>query len=460
MFERERERERERAELMNENEVEREAAAKLAARFSSVFERMSAEENKEVELSELAASPASDKDADDQETGMRDAEMKNTTTATAMKINTDDASDGSEESEDILARRTMRKVSWRVLPLIGFAVSISQVEKVNISLAAEGIMRDLSLDAQQFGLATSLYFIPYATLEVPCALLAKRLGPRRGLGLLALVFGGVSMCTAASNNLATLLILRFLLGTVESGVFPFTDYITSIFFSHDTLGRALAEKAIWAGLMRIVMGPAGAFFLWIGTTNSWMAEWRWLLFLDGIPALLTGVLVLLLLPSSSEECRSFLRVHEYQWLIKKADETRRERERRSEALANKNRRCGGVLVLLRDIRILVMMVVLLLALTCLFGYIFFSPLILQGDDEEKKRSMITISLLDAVPAYVYADQLLSVMDQRQTGRAAPLRSSWSWCDGRITCARCMLSQRTVCRSLQHLHHLQHRHVAL
>ena len=78
------------------------------------------------------------------------------------KYNDDDEDDDNDDttmSTAGIAKRTMRKVSWRVLPLIGFVYSISSTEKLSISLAADGIIRDLYLNARQFGFIVSIYFL-------------------------------------------------------------------------------------------------------------------------------------------------------------------------------------------------------------------------------------------------------------------------------------------------------------
>ena len=110
----------------------------------------------------------------------------------------------------------------------------SQVEKVNISLAADGIMSDLKLSASVFALASSLYFVPYGLLPVPCSLLAKRAGVRVGLASMCLAFGLVAMSTAGVRGAASLLAMRLALGASESGVYPFVSYIVSLFFGTST----------------------------------------------------------------------------------------------------------------------------------------------------------------------------------------------------------------------------------
>ena len=180
------------------------------------------------------------------------------------------------------------------------------------------------------------------------------------------------MATSASRNLATLLTMRFLLGTIESGVFPFCDYINSIFYSHDTIGTSLAEKSIWVNVVKAIMGPVGALFLYIGGSLSFIAEWRCLLLLDGVPALMTGALVLMVLPNSPVQCANFLTEKESRWYLQKIESTQKERERRSEDLTKRS--SGGirdVVILLRDVRIATCTAVLVVGLASLYGYIFF-----------------------------------------------------------------------------------------
>ena len=132
----------------------------------------------DVELQPLALTGEEQEEQDEQETDAGEIFQKgNKGTGT----DTWEKDGASEEENARLAKSAMRKVSWRVLPLLGLAVSIAQVEKVNIALASEGIMRDLGLSTAQFGLATSLYFIPYAVFQVPVVIFMKRFGIRRGL---------------------------------------------------------------------------------------------------------------------------------------------------------------------------------------------------------------------------------------------------------------------------------------
>ena len=134
----------------------------------------------DVELQPLALTGEEQEEQDEQETDAGEIFQKGTGYQ-GTGTDTWEKDGASEEENARLGKSAMRKVSWRVLPLLGLAVSIAQVEKVNIALASEGIMRDLGLSTAQFGLATSLYFIPYAVFQVPVVIFMKRFGIRRGL---------------------------------------------------------------------------------------------------------------------------------------------------------------------------------------------------------------------------------------------------------------------------------------
>ena len=85
--------------------------------------------------------------------------------------------------------------------------------------------------------------------------------------------------------------------------------------------------------------------------------------------------------------------------MRKIEATQKERERRSGELSSRS--SGGirdVVPLLRDVRIATCTAVLVVGLASLYGYVFFSPLILRDDDSKKKRSMVLISFLDFIPA--------------------------------------------------------------
>lgn len=152
-------------------------------------------------------------------------------------------------------------VARRHLLLAGtFCLSVLlYVDRVCISAAEGPISSDLSLSKQQMGWVMSAFALGYALCQTPSGLLADRLGPRRVLSAIVLFWSIFTGLTAATWNLASLLITRFLFGAGEAGAFPGIARATyswipmnergiaqGINFSGSRIGAAFALPAIAA----------------------------------------------------------------------------------------------------------------------------------------------------------------------------------------------------------------------
>ena len=172
------------------------------------------------------------------------------------------------------------------------------------------------------------------------------------------------------------------------------------------MGTALAEMHIWSGAVTIIMGPLGALFLEIGRRFSYiMSPWKWLLVLEGVPALITGSFILAFMPNGPLDCDAFLTPKEQRYLATKVHATEMERKRRSMNLARAGDAAGSedtsgvmgairtILRILSDGRCLTLIVVHLTQVTGLYGATWFFPTILSQDD---KQSMSLISALEVI----------------------------------------------------------------
>lgn len=291
-----------------------------------------------------------------------------------------------------------RKLSMRILPLLACASAISAVEKTNLSLAAAGIMADLNLSEAQFGLAAGIFFVPYSALSVPPTMLARHLGPRRGLALICATFGSLAMLTAFVSSLWQLILLRFMLGFAEAPVLPFIySLLGSLFFDEKSIGTALGEMSIYSSVVSILMGPAGALFLSLGSRSSLLADWQMLLLLEGALPVLLAVAFLLLMPDNIEDCSTFLADDEVKMLRARLDAAEQLRLARSGTSLRKSKGLAGFVALALDPRVIVCIVNHVFYASALYGSSFFTPLILsQGG----KKSMAVIALLQTFPSAV------------------------------------------------------------
>src|SRR4030081_2442041 len=124
--------------------------------------------------------------------------------------------------QDSLAieRRTIAKVSWRLLPLVALAYCLAYIDRSNISFAALTMNKDLGISAYAYGWGAGIFFFSYFLFEIPSNLILERVGARVWITRIMLTWGVISGLTAFATGPTNFLILRFLLGAAEAGFFP------------------------------------------------------------------------------------------------------------------------------------------------------------------------------------------------------------------------------------------------
>jgi MFS transporter, ACS family, glucarate transporter len=120
-------------------------------------------------------------------------------------------------------------VRWIVAVLVmGFSF-VSYMQRMNISLAAELMMPDLSLSKVQMGQVFSSFLWGYAIFQVFAGKLGDTLGPRITLTVAAVLWGTMSLLTGllpgrllhgSLTVVVCLLLLRFILGAAEAATYP------------------------------------------------------------------------------------------------------------------------------------------------------------------------------------------------------------------------------------------------
>lgn len=224
--------------------------------------------------------------------------------------------------------RTIRKLKLRIIPFIVILYIISFLDRINIGFAKLAMDKDLALSSHQFGLAFGILFIGYALFEIPSNLILHKVGARIWLARILIVWGLVSALTGLVQNVHQLYLARFLLGWAEAGYFPGIILYLTYWFRRPEQAQVLALLLIGIPITSIVGGPLSGLILdhihWLG-----LSSWRWLFILEGIPAVVGGVLTYYLLPSRPAEAR-FLADDEKNWITQ---ELERESEEKRRALS-------------------------------------------------------------------------------------------------------------------------------
>jgi ACS family tartrate transporter-like MFS transporter len=229
-------------------------------------------------------------------------------------------------------------VRIRILPFIFVLFVVCFLDRTNIAFAALTMNKELAIKNQQFGLLVGVFFFGYFLFEIPSNLLLHKMGARVWIARILISWGIMAMLTGFVHNAHQLYIIRFLLGVAEAGFFPGIVLYLTYWFRQREQAQAMALFMAALPVTSIVGAPLSGLILdhvhWLNVSS-----WRWLLVLEGFPAVACGVFTYLLLPSRPAEAE-FLSTDEIDWItteLAREEEQKRVRCQISaaQALANK-----------------------------------------------------------------------------------------------------------------------------
>jgi MFS family permease len=210
-------------------------------------------------------------------------------------------------------KAVLRKLSWRLLPSLFLLYVANIVDRGNVSFAKLQMLETLDLDEQIYGLGFGMFYVGYLTFEVPSNLILRRVGARRWMGRIMISWGLVASAMMAVQGPRSFYLLRFLLGVTEAGFFPGIILYLTYWFPTRQRAQAVAWFMVASPLTGVLINPVSGALMRYMDTVAGLPGWQWLFLLEGIPAVILGILVLLWLPDRPEEV-DWLTSEEQSWL--------------------------------------------------------------------------------------------------------------------------------------------------
>lgn len=204
------------------------------------------------------------------------------------------------------------KVTWRLVPLLFFLYVVAYVDRINIGFAALQIKSFLGISDAGYGFAAGIFFAGYVLFQLPSNLIMERVGARAWIAVLMVTWGLISSCMIFARVPWHLYVLRFLLGSAEAGFFPGIIFYLKGWFPPTTRARTLAFFSAGGPVSAIIAGPLSGSLLRLHQAG--LAGWQWMFLLEGGPAILLGLGVLLHLTNTPKEA-AWLSPAEKSWLI-------------------------------------------------------------------------------------------------------------------------------------------------
>ena len=219
---------------------------------------------------------------------------------------------GFAGASSLMETKTIRKVQIRIIPFIFLLYIVGFLDRINIGFAALTMNKELAITSQQYGLVFGIFFVGYFLFEIPSNLLLHKIGARIWIARILITWGIVATLTGFVHTVHQLYIMRFLLGLAEAGYFPGIVLYLTYWFRQREQAQAIALFLTCAPVASILGAPVSTLIL---DHVHWLAlgSWRWLLILEGAPAIILGFLTYFLLPSRPEEAE-FLTADEKAWI--------------------------------------------------------------------------------------------------------------------------------------------------
>src|ERR1700730_5481344 len=104
-----------------------------------------------------------------------------------MSVNT--AGAGVPAASASPANAAYRKIYWRIIPFLMLCYLIAFVDRSNIGFAKLQFVKDLGFTEAVYGFGAGIFYLGYILLEVPSNLILEKIGVRKTLLRIMVVWG-------------------------------------------------------------------------------------------------------------------------------------------------------------------------------------------------------------------------------------------------------------------------------
>ncbi|KZW02805.1 MFS general substrate transporter [Exidia glandulosa HHB12029] len=287
-------------------------------------------------------------------------------------------------------KRTIRKVDFRLLPILGALYAFSLIDRTNISLArVVGAQQELGLDiGARYSIIALVFFIPYILLELPSNILLRKFGCRVWLGTISTIWGATMLAMGFVHSWQALAGCRVILGVLEAGFFPGCVYLITCWYTRNEVQTRLATFYL---LSDLVGGFSPIFAYGVSTIGVafGLQAWRWIFIICGILTCFFGLLSYFLIVDFPDKAK-FLTAEQTKLIRDRVDYDRGDSVPDKLTWAK-----AGSYAL--DLKIWAFALMFMTSTLPSYAFSFFLPTLLTGMGYSVKDSQILMS-----PPYAFA----------------------------------------------------------
>jgi ACS family tartrate transporter-like MFS transporter len=283
-----------------------------------------------------------------------------------------------------VGQRARRRIAYRLLPFVFLIYIVNYIDRVNVSFANLRMSADLGFSDRVYGLGVGMFYLTYVLFEIPGAIIVERWSARKWIARIMISWGIVTILTGFVHTAGQFYAARFFLGVAESSFFPGMIVYLTHWFRLRERSRAIACLYAAVPAASLIGSPVAGWLL--GVHWGLLAGWRWLFILEGIPAIVLGIVTVFYLTDWPVQAR-WLPQDERDWLVN---------ELQAELQAKKKIRNYTIMEAFCDLRILRLIFGYFLALTGALGTIYWIPTFvkrLSGFSNQTVTSLLVIPAL-------------------------------------------------------------------
>lgn len=280
--------------------------------------------------------------------------------------------------------RTYRRIAGRLLPFLMLCYVIFHLDRINVGFAQLQMRQQIGLSDAAFGLGVAAAALAMVLFEVPSNLMLLRIGIRRTIGRIMVLWGMAAMATAFVRTPLEFCIVRFLVGAFAAGLLPGITYYLTLWFPVAQRARAMAVLMLSFVIAGTIAGPLSGWMMSRMEGIAGWAGWQWMLILQGAPACIVGLLARYFLPDQPQSA-AWLSANELNLVESavKADQARWDQEPTPSLAAA-----------LRNPRVQLLAAMSFCVLFCTGSLTYWLPTVIRGFGE---TDLQRIGMLAALP---------------------------------------------------------------
>ena len=299
-----------------------------------------------------------------------------------------------------------RKVARRLIPSLFLLYLVAFIDRVNVGFAKLQMSGDLGLSDEVYGVGAGIFFLGYFLFEVPSNLILHRVGAKRWIARILLLWGLISMSMVWVDSAFSFYLLRFLLGVGEAGFFPGVILYLTYWFPARSMAKTTAIFMTAMAVAGVVGGPVSGWIM--AGLDGWLAlrGWQWLFLLEGAPAVALGFAAYVFHDDGPAQA-AWLDGSERQLLLHRlrADQAGREGSH------------GSLRQAVGSARVWLLALIYFCLVLGLYGVSFWLPQIVN---DLKQGGLVATGLLSALPYLLAAPAMVAV------ARHSDLRHERRW----------------------------------